>query len=272
MCSLRFHAHKYQIILAACTVNDPQEDVKINAIAREYDRLFILFTLNSIYYSSEFQEVSYSLNDRIKGVDVSEYRRVFDEIIIENIKDRKKLNDKPSLLDYSSFLKADYTNIQTRTLRYILARVEKFLCDGMHMNMANDVNYISTRTGAATGYHIEHILSHNDTNKSFFDSEEDFESKRNRLGGLLLLKGRQNISSGNEEYTDKLKTYSTSLVWGHTLCEDFYHVNKDLEAFNEWLFEQCGSRISSVSTFDKNALDQRCELIYKIIKIIWEVK
>ena len=64
------------------------------------------------------------------------------------------------------------------------------------------------------------------------DNEGEFEDKRNLLGGLLLLKGLDNISSGNEEYVNKLKTYSRGLIWGHSLCADFYHANKDFVNFN----------------------------------------
>jgi len=262
---------QYQIILSACAINDPDEDAKIDAIAKEYDRLYVLLTLNSIYNSNIFQEKSYLLNEKIKNRPLSEYREIFDEVLYDLIKERRNSQFVTSVLDYQTFLRADYTNIAARSLRYILARVEKFICEGIKVQMANDVFYISTRTGEKTGYHIEHILSHNDTNKEYFDSEEEFESMRNRLGGLLLLKDKDNISSGNEKYEDKLKTYSAGLVWGHTLCKDYHHVNKDLDDFNKRLEKECGLTLSPIEMFDKEALNQRCQLLYNIIKLIWEV-
>ena len=177
-----------------------------------------------------------------------------------------------SVLDYQTFLKASYTNIDKRSLRYFLARVEKFICDRLQREMNNDVHYIATKTGYRTGYHIEHILSHNETNLKYFESEEDFESKRNMLGGLLLLKDQDNISSGNEEYENKLKTYSAGLVWGHTLCSDFYHTNKKLDEFNAYLKEACGHQIQSIDKFDKEALYERCEILFNLVKLIWEVE
>ena len=59
------------------------------------------------------------------------------------------------------------------------------------------IYYISTKTGYKTGYHIEHILSENDKNRGYFKDVEEFEDQRNLLGGLLLLKGIDNISSSN---------------------------------------------------------------------------
>lgn len=261
---------QYQIILAACDVNDTLEKEKISAIAKEYDRLFVLLTLNGVYNSNSFQEISYSLNEKLRGKELQEYRQIFNNEIKQAIKDRRGVDDVKSVLEYQSFVKADYTNIEKRSLRYILARIEKYICDNLDRGMNNDVIYISTKTSYKTGYHIEHILSRNETNKGYFDSEDDFENKRNLLGGLILLKDQDNISSGNEEYVDKLKTYSAGLVWGHTLCKEFYHTNKKLEEFNKKLEQECNVKIQSIDVFDKNALEDRCKLMYELIKLIWE--
>lgn len=263
---------QYQIILSACEVNDPQEGEKIHCIAKEYDRLFMLLTLNGVYNSNSFQEISYSLNEKVRGLPLEQYRNIFDETIIEAVKERRGIQNVVSVLEYQTFLKASYTNIDKRSLRYFLARIEKFICDKLQREMNNDVHYIATKTGYRTGYHIEHILSHNETNLKYFDNEEDFESKRNMLGGLLLLKDQDNISSGNEEYEDKLKTYSAGLVWGHTLCSDFYHTNKKLDEFNAYLQEVCGHQIQSIDKFNKEALYDRCELLFNLVKLIWNVE
>lgn len=263
---------QYQIILSACEVNDPQEREKIHCIAKEYDRLFMLLTLNGVYNSNSFQEISYSLNEKVRGLPLEQYRHIFDETIIEAIKERRGIQNVVSVLEYQTFLKASYTNIDKRSLRYFLARIEKFICDRLQREMNNDVHYIATKTGYRTGYHIEHILSHNETNLKYFDNEEDFESKRNMLGGLLLLKDQDNISSGNEEYEDKLKTYSAGLVWGHTLCSDFYHTNKKMDEFNAYLQEICGQQIQSIDKFNKEALYDRCELLFNLVKLIWNVE
>ena len=127
------------------------------------------------------------------------------------------------------------------------------------------------KTGNKTGYHIEHILSENEKNRGYFKDVEEFEDQRNLLGGLLLLKGLDNISSGNEEYSDKLKTYSNGLVWGHSLCEDFYHANKDFDKFNKELSGKCNVGFNAYSVFDQNALMERSRLLYEIVKVIWEV-
>ena len=261
----------YSIILSACEIDDIIENEKIKCIAREYDRMYMLLRLNGVYDSNSLQEISLNLNEVIQGKKIDEYREVFDNILKTAISERKNKVNITSLLEYATFKSMGYANIEKRALRYFLARVEKFICDGINQNMQDSVEYISTKTGYKTGYHIEHILSHNNTNRDYFDSDEEFELCRNQLGGLLLLKDADNISSGNEEYTEKLKTYSAGLVWGHTLCSDFHHINNKLDALNNELNLKCGYTINPIPLFDKEALEQRNKLIYEIVKLIWEI-
>ena len=263
---------QYAIILSACEINDVQENEKIKAIAFEYDRLYMLLRLNGAYDSNSIQEISLNLNKEIHGKTVEQYREIFNNVLKNAIGERRNKENISSLLDYTTFKSMGYHNIEKRALRYFLARIEKFLCDGLKQSMQDSVEYISTKTGYKTGYHIEHILSHNETNRNFFDSEEEFETNRNQLGGLLLLKDADNISSGNEEYADKLKTYSAGLVWGHTLCDDYHHINTNLESFNNELLSKCGNTIVPISSFDKSALEQRNQLLYDIVKIIWAIE
>ncbi|MCV3552895.1 DUF262 domain-containing protein [Campylobacter sp. CNRCH_2013_0898h] len=264
---------QYQNILAACEINDKLEDEKINLIAKEYDRLWMLLNLNGMYNSNNFQDITYSLNEKLKEVKLEEYKTIFDCLLKDIIKNKKKLESDPkSLLDYKDFLNRDYTNVNPRFLRYLFARVEKFICDNMNIQPQNDVFTISTKTGDKTGYHIEHILSNNATNINYFDNEEEFQRQRNLLGGLLLLKDKSNISSGNEEYGDKLKTYiAAKLIWGCSICEDFHHrTNKDFKNFNDKYFSS-ENGFKFYKEFDKNALFERTKLLYEIVKIIWEV-
>ena len=95
---------------------------------------------------------------------------------------------------------------------------------------------------------------------------EQFDRERNRLGGLLLLKGKDNIPSSNETFEDKLRTYDNTLYWNETLREDFYANNSDFEEFNE-KFALC---FKPMKKFGPAELEQRHQLLYKISKIIWK--
>ena len=263
---------QYENAMAACSIDDLEQQVKVSTIAKEVDRLWVLLQMNGVYDSNQFQTISYKLNELLKDATVADYRKLFNQLIENAIRQKKglQMGTSVALLDKQTFLRKDYTNSPARFLRYFFARIEKYLCDQTNCKMQNSVKYVSTSTGAKTGYHIEHILSHNDTNEGYFSSVDEFEQKRNQLGGLLLLKGHDNISSGNEEYADKLKTYSSGFVWGHSLCEEFYHTNKDFNAFNDDLLKKTGVNFRPIDKFDKEALDYRNELLYQLVKIIWE--
>lgn len=57
--------------------------------------------------------------------------------------------------------------------------------------MKHPLQDLVTLRGAKTGFHIEHILSRNEESLDAFDGDEErFEVERNRLGGVLLMKGR----------------------------------------------------------------------------------
>ena len=263
---------QYQNIMAACSINDPQENEKVQMLAKEMDRFWMLMNLNGVYDSNEFQDKCYRISQQLKGADLETYRSIYDTMLKDTIKQKKSIEGDVSLLDYNSFMKRNYTNMNTRMLRYFLARVESYISQETEIAMQNSVYDISKRTGKVTGYHIEHILSHNETNRSYFQSEEEFEEKRNLLGGLLLLRGLDNISAGNEEFEDKLKTYSNGPMWGHSLCGDFYHANLNFTNFNQRLQNEYGVSFKPYEKFDKVALEERSKLLYQLVKIIWEVE
>lgn len=174
-----------------------------------------------------------------------------------------------SVLDYSKFSQLSYSS--ETWFYYLLARVEDYICSQIKIKPENDVAYMSTKHSNVVGYHIEHIFSDNEENKAYFNDEEDFWNRRNNIGALLLLKGRSNISSGNEPYSEKLETYSNGPIWGKTLCSNFYHSNPDFIEFNNELKSAHNVEFKSYDTFDIQSMEERCKLLYEIVKIIWDV-
>lgn len=265
---------QYQNILGACEVNDKQEQKKIETISKEIDRLYMLLRLNGIYSSNDFTELQYNLNALLPNNNPDEYRSVFDNLIIEKIKEARNVTEVSSVLEYDKFAMRGYEDIDRRPLRYFFARVEKYICDCTDKEMESSVHYISTKTGHKTGYHIEHILSRNKQNQDYFRTEEEFELKRNKLGGLLLLYNMDNIISNNEQYYNgKRKTYNNGLVWGRTLIDTFYHkTNSRFANFNSDFKNKTGLEFTAIDNFDNEALEYRSKLLYEIVKEVWEIK
>lgn len=117
-------------------------------------------------------------------------------------------------------------------------------------------------------HHIEHVLAHDDENinASLFENEEVFETQRNRLGGLLLLKGADNQSSGNELYPKKLKTYTgNGTLFAQTLLPDFSHSNKGFQNFcDKYTLE-----FKTYKQFDGTSIEERQRLLFELVKLIW---
>ena len=100
-----------------------------------------------------------------------------------------------------------------------------------------------------------------------FEDEEEFNFQRNRLGGLLLLKGKDNQSSGDELYTEKLKTYNVvGTYYARTLLPDMYHKKVTFAKF----IKENNLNFKSYPTYGKDEIEERHMLLYELTKRIWE--
>jgi len=132
--------------------------------------------------------------------------------------------------------------------------------------MKHSMEDLVTKRGEKTGFHVEHILSRNLENLNLFNNDDEkFEQERNRLGGILLLKGLDNISSNNEPYKKKLKTYANTLYWNETLREDTYKSKLDFSAFKEDL----GLDFHHLKEFGPDELEYRQKLLFDVASHVW---
>src|SRR5205085_4480955 len=128
-----------------------------------------------------------------------------------------------------------------------------------NLNAKHPISDLVTKTGAKHGFHVEHILSQNEENKGLFGGDEElFDQERNRLGGILLLKGKDNISSGNEPYAEKLKSYANTLYWNETLRADCYKSKLDIME----LSDKFGVDLHSYDQFGPAELEARHRLLF----------
>jgi uncharacterized protein with ParB-like and HNH nuclease domain len=257
---------QFLLILSACELDYEFPAEKIALVARLFDKHFTLLQLTGSYDSNRFTESLVKLNKSIRRKSCDEIEKIYNQQIIDDVSDAKGVQvQTPS--EWAFFKDSGYANLGVRFLRYYFARIEHFLAEQCSRTPENYYNLVRN-TGYVNGYHIEHILANNEENKALFnDDEELFYTERNLLGGLLMLKGRDNQSSGNETYSEKLKTYSGTLIWNQTLRSDFYHSNKDFQDF--------ASRFnlnfkSYDDGFDGTAIVERQKLLFELTKLIWE--
>jgi hypothetical protein len=261
------------LAVAACEVDDKAEDERIRAVARAFDRAYVLLQLNRAYDSNQFQELLYTLHPLLRGCPTAEIESRIDAKVVTEINNRRNSNVK-NLLSYGQFKQVGYGDYNTTFLRYFLARIEAFIAGGLGWQLQDSLYNYVRGTGRGNSYHIEHILARNDESRELFKSNDGavdeamFENHRNRFGGLLLLKGQDNSSSGNERYTEKLRTYTASAPYlARTLVPDFYKSNSAMEEFREG----SGLQFTAAPNFTRETLEQRSELLYNLTKRIWGV-
>jgi hypothetical protein len=252
------------LILSACVVDDDEEDEKIRLVAFHLDRLFALLRLQRAYDSNEFSDAVYEISNEIRAKPASAISPAFEKKLLELLSIRRGVNVLDAF-EYPQFKNTSITDVPTRFTRYFFARLDAFLASGMN-KPAYEVNDLVTKTGAVNGYHIEHIMSYNSDNIALYqENEEQFEIDRNRLGAVLLLKGKDNISSGNESYSDKLKSYAGTLYWNETLRKDAYKSKLDFTK----LINQHQLAFEAYEKFGPVQIESRQKLLFALSKIIW---
>lgn len=263
--SLNGRDYQFTIIISACNLNDPEEDKKIYEVSKEIDRMFTLLQIQSAYDSNIINDYEQQIALEIRDAKIEDYRGIFDKYILSIITTRKS-KETEDVFSYKYFREIGY-DLNKRFLRYFFARIEYFFSENLNLKMKHSFEDLVTKTGASNGFHIEHVLSDNDENLALFNDDEDiFYRERNRLGGLLLLKGKDNISSNNEVYKKKLKSYANTLYWNETLREDAYKSKLDMNA----LIKKYKLKLEHHDEFGPTELELRHKLLFDIIQIIWK--
>lgn len=265
--SLMERDSQLRLILAACLPNDPAEEIKIKTVAFEVDRMISLLQLQRCYGGgNRFNELSYIIGEQIRNQGIEKIREVFNNVLLEELRDKLGNSEVKEIFNYSYF-KDTGIELHKQFKRYFFARVEQFIADNTSMNMRHSIYDLVKKTGSVNGFHIEHIIADNEVNHQLFnDDPEFFQSQRNRLGGLLLLKGKDNISSNNETYDKKLESYANTLYWNESLRSDSYKAKLDFQS----MIEKFNLNFRHLDKFGPSELEERHKLLFSIVKIIWE--
>jgi hypothetical protein len=253
---------RFLLILSSCGLKDCQESEKIKEIAYQLDRLYCLLQLQNSYSSYTFTSPIYKLSSRIREEDVSLIMDEFDKVLIGLLKSETGSDNIGKSLNLYLFKKAGLGSGNKNFIRYFLARIEKFIADNTNMGLKHSID-----TLVRGKFHIEHILAHNDANLKLFGGDEDrFNTERNRLGSLLLLKGKDNSSSNNETFKSKLSSYANTLYWNETLRADSYKSKRD---FINWI-DKTHLQFKPLTEFGPEQLEERHRLLYEMVKLIWK--
>lgn len=257
--------NQFMLVLSACTVDDPEETEKIQAVTVGVDRLVSLLQLQGAHDSNEYTARLFAISAEIRGKKAAEIPAIFEKHLIEELKERRGIPELEAF-NYTLFKPMSIDRLNTRFTRYLFARVEMLLAQKTKQQMRHTLEHLVTRRGAVNGFHIEHIIARNDDNVALFGNEQErFEQERNRLGATLLLRGQDNISSGNEPYSTKLATYANTLLWNETLREDSYKSKLDFTRFAQ----HSGLPFKPLDKFGPDEIEERQKLLFELCKLIW---
>ena len=248
-------------------LNDVELEEKYTLVTREFDRIYTLSNLLGAYKSNEFNADIIQLGQSIREKTCAEIKEAFSATLLKMLAKAHNRNDLTDPFRYELFAGTGYSSLGTRFMRYFFSRVDHFIAEGSGLSTATYYSQISQARGKDV-YHIEHILAHDEEgfNKGLFADEDEFNIQRNRLGDLLLLKGKDNQSSGNELYSQKLKTYvGNGTLFAQTLLPSFEHNNKGFQRF----CAENGLSFSQYEQYDKHSIEERQKLLFEIVKIIW---
>jgi len=224
---------QYLLIISAIEFNDPEKEEKITFIAKKFDQLHTTIRLLDEYDSNHFQSFIYKLNTRVRNKSLTELEFVFDTVLIEYLESENIISNGvyqkiADLYKWELFqnVKHKWPNFS----KYILMRIDRFLADILDKpsyckeSLEGVEDRFNKNNLKRYGMHLEHIYAFNDKNIDLFtDSsglfdESLFNTTRNKLGMVLLLKDKQNLSSNNDYYSLKMDDYATSnLIWNELL-------------------------------------------------------
>lgn len=224
---------QYLLVLSALRRDDPKRDAKINAIGAKFDQFHVVLRLLDAYDSNAFQRLIYALNKEVRESSLADIKRAFEATLIASLVADGIIQDgavtsAAQLFEFERFkaVRNQWTNFS----KYVLMRIDRRLAQVLDKPSyaSSDLEELEGRFNKNNlkryGMHLEHIYTQHSANRSLFVDangvfdEAAFTQTRNRLGMVLLLKDRQNISSSNEVYEDKRTAYAQSnLIWNELL-------------------------------------------------------
>lgn len=271
---------QYMLVLSALEYNDPKRAEKTKAIAAKFDQLHVILRLLEAYDSNAFQRLVYPLNKEVRNKSVQEFKPSFDEALIrylvqDGLLTDGQLSSTEELFEYERF--KNIRNTSANISKYVLMRIDRMLHDVMDKPSyaAEPLDELESRFNKNNlkkyGMHLEHILTQHPRNKALFTTggvfdEAAFQATRNKLGMVLLLKDRQNISSNDDLFKDKVDDYETSnLIWNELLVGHFS--SSDLRRLPETLRLAPITPLNDCFPLDK--VEDRQRAVFEAVKLVW---
>ncbi|WP_203293589.1 DUF262 domain-containing protein [Luteirhabdus pelagi] len=268
---------QYLLLLSALSLNDAEEDTKIEMVAKKFDQFYTISRLINAGDNNDRQKLYYDLSVAIRNKPLNKISECFDGITVPFLREKgfpiKNFNE---IFQYKYFSRASRDG---RFTKYVFGRIDWFLANLLsEQSFAKEYSlHFITHSGnkPKNGFHLEHIFSWNDDiMDQFVDDDGAYDEKlfideRDRLGALLLMKGNENIRTSNWKYRRKKKSYANSgFIWNRILTDS---INKaSLNSCKSLIKENFKSyKPDENGLLEVSAIDERQELLFELIKEIY---
>lgn len=274
---------QYLLIISAIELNDKLKEEKITLVAKKFDQMHATIRLLDLYDSNDFQALVYKLLPKIRSKSLDEIKEAFDNVLIDFL-ENEEIITKGAYSSIGDLYKYElFQNIRNRWInftKYTLMRIDKYLGDKLDKpsyckdKLEDLEERFNKNNKKIYGMHLEHIYANNDRNKNLFTDETgvfdeaQFNAVRNKLGLVLLLKDKQNISSNNDYYSKKIDDYKTSnLIWNELLVGHIDSIDRKYLPSNITKIEP-----SAEGIFPFEMLETRQKETFEMFKLIWGFK
>lgn len=223
--------------------------------------------LESVVYYLTINSIQANETEKVFATWCPKIRKI---ITLDDLKEFVNSTVVPQINKWKSehkqnFLTLSLSTMQQYRIRYILARIAKYVDD--FRSGGNQYADINDYYDDKKKYPIEHIMPQtcDDFGQYDISDEEEFRIYIGRLGNLTLWEKTLNSSYQNKPYSEKMPGYLQSQIYltkslpqletvgVHTAAN---RINKHLRAWTAWT---------------KEAIEERQEMLYQLSEMIWSI-
>ena len=221
--------------------------------------------LESVVYYAVINKIATNVTERTFALWCKDVRNIVtpedldgfvNRTIIPTVNDWK-MNNK------SNFLRLGLNSMQQYRIKFILGKITAYV-DALRLGKTT----VEDLTGyTQTAVEIEHIMPQTCTDKASYDlDEEEFAVYIHRLGNLTLLENSINKSIHNDNYANKSVAYKQSKFYITSSLSALVNQGQDT-AIN-----RTNLLLSAWPDWNKQAIEERQEMLYRLSEMIWEIR
>ena len=221
--------------------------------------------LESVVYYTVINKIATNITERTFALWCKDVRNIVtcedldgfvNRTIIPTVNDWK-MNNK------SNFLRLGLNSMQQYRIKFILGKITAYV-DALRLGKTA-VEDLTVYT--QTAVEIEHVMPQTCTDKARYNlDEEEFAVYIHRLGNLTLLENSINKSIHNDNYASKSIAYKQSKFYITSSLSALVNQGQDT-AIN-----RTNLLLSAWPDWNKQAIEERQEMLYRLSEMIWEIR